>query len=264
MINRFLEKTKKGQFTIGTFFEFGHAAVAEVMGMTDLDYFIIDCEHGPYDIESAADVIRAAEGISNCKVTPFARAKDSSRASILKLLDIGAKGVIIPHVSSLEEAKRIVEYGKYKPVGDRGVAVSRSVKYGLDILTQNTEHWFRECNEKELLIPQCETIGCLEQIEEIMALEGIDGVFVGPYDLSTAMGIPTQFDNPRFIEAVKRIIKAVKDNGKFAICYVDTPELAGARRALGYDSVTIRLDSEIYFTALNQMAAEVRDAVRGE
>lgn len=261
MINRFLEKTKQGKFTIGTFFEFGHAAVAEVMGMTNLDYFIIDCEHGPYDIESAADVIRAAEGISNCKVTPFARAKDSSRPSILKLLDVGAKGIIIPHVPSLEEAKQIVEYGKYKPIGDRGVAVSRSVKYGLDATTQNgTEAWFRECNEKELLIPQCETMGCLEHIEEIMALEGIDGVFVGPYDLSTAMGITAKFDDPKFIAAINRIIKAAKDNGKFAICYVDTPELAAERRAAGYDSVTIRLDSEVYFTGLNNMVNEVKEA----
>lgn len=261
MINNFLEKTRNGKFTVGTFFEFGHAAVAEVMGMTNLDYFIIDCEHGPYDIESAADVIRAAEGISNCKVTPFARAKDSSRPSILKLLDVGAKGIIIPHVSSVEEAKKIVEYGKYKPIGDRGVAVSRSVKYGFDSTTQNgTEIWFKECNEKELLIPQCETMGCLEHIEEIMALDGIDGIFVGPYDLSTAMGIPTEFDNPKFIAAIERIIKAVKANGKFAICYVDTPELAAVRKKMGYDSVTIRLDSEVYFTALNKMVDEVNMA----
>lgn len=262
MINNFLEKTKKGKFTIGTFFEFGHAAVAEVMGMTNLDYFIIDCEHGPYDIESAADVIRAAEGISNCKVTPFARAKDSTRPSILKLLDIGAKGIIIPHVSSVEEAKQIVEYGKYKPIGDRGVAVSRSVKYGFDATTQNgMDAWFKECNEKELLIPQCETMGCLEHIEEIMALDGIDGVFVGPYDLSTAMGIPAQFDDPKFIKAVERIIKAVKDNGKFAICYVDTAELAAVRQKMGYNSVTIRLDSEVYYTGLNQMVDDVNKAI---
>lgn len=261
MINNFLEKTKQGKFTIGTFFEFGHAAVAEVMGMTNLDYFIIDCEHGPYDVESAADVIRAAEGISNCKVTPFARAKDSSRPSILKLLDVGAKGIIIPHVCSVEEARKIVEYGKYSPIGDRGVAVSRSVKYGFDETTKNgTAAWFKECNEKELLIPQCETMGCLENIEEIMAIDGIDGVFVGPYDLSTAMDIPTQFDNPKFIAAVERIIRATKNNGKFAICYVDTPELAGERYSMGYDSVTIRLDSEIYFSALNQMVEDVNKA----
>ena len=111
MINRFLEKTRAGELTVGTFFEMGHAAVGEVIGQTELDYFIIDCEHGPYDIESAGDVIRAAEGVSGGKVTPFARSRDSGRASILKLLDIGAKGIIIPHVQSLEEAKKIVEYG---------------------------------------------------------------------------------------------------------------------------------------------------------
>ena len=79
MINRFLEKTRAGELTVGTFFEMGHAAVGEVIGQTELDYFIIDCEHGPYDIESAGDVIRAAEGVSGGKVTPFARSRDSGR-----------------------------------------------------------------------------------------------------------------------------------------------------------------------------------------
>ena len=226
MINRFLEKTRAGELTVGTFFEMGHAAVGEVIGQTELDYFIIDCEHGPYDIESAGDVIRAAEGVSGGKVTPFARSRDSGRASILKLLDIGAKGIIIPHVQSLEEAKKIVEYGKYFPVGDRGVAV------------------------------------CLDQIEEIMALDGIDGIFVGPYDLSASMGIPAEFDSPRFLEAIKRIIRAVKAAGKFGIIYVDDETTAAQRYALGYNSVTIQLDSTVYFRALNKMADEVRKAVR--
>lgn len=263
MINRFLEKTRAGELTVGTFFEMGHAAVGEVIGQTELDYFIIDCEHGPYDIESAGDVIRAAEGVSGGKVTPFARSRDSGRASILKLLDIGAKGIIIPHVQSLEEAKKIVEYGKYFPVGDRGVAVSRSVKYGLGHETdQGTKAWFEECNEKELLIPQCETVGCLDQIEEIMALDGIDGIFVGPYDLSASMGIPAEFDSPRFLEAIKRIIRAVKAAGKFGIIYVDDETTAAQRYALGYNSVTIQLDSTVYFRALNKMVDEVRKAVR--
>lgn len=262
MVNRFLEKTKAGKFTVGTFFEMGHAAVGEVIGQTNLDYFIIDCEHGPYDIESTGDVIRAAEGISGGKVTPFARSKDSGRASILKLLDIGAKGIIIPNVQSLEEAKKIVEYGKYFPVGERGVAVSRSVQYGLgDETNHGTKAWFEECNEKELLIPQCETAGCLNQIEEIMALEGIDGIFVGPYDLSSSLGIPSEFDNPRFLDALKRIIKAVKAAGKFAIIYVDDEKTAAERFALGYDSVTIQLDATVYYRALNRMVEEVHEAV---
>lgn len=260
MINKFLEKTREGKLTVGTFFEMGHAAVGEVIGQTELDYFIIDCEHGPYDIESVGDVIRAAEGVSGGKVTPFARSKDSERASILKLLDIGAKGIIIPHVQSLEEAKRIVEYGKYFPVGDRGVAVSRSVKYGLsDETNQGIKTWLEECNEKELLIPQCETTGCLNQIEEIMALDGIDGIFVGPYDLSASLGIPAEFDNLKFLKAIKRIIKAVKTAGKFAIIYVDDEKTAAERCALGYDSVTIQLDSTVYFRALNKMVEEVHE-----
>ena len=82
MQNTFLEKTKAGKKTIGTFFEIGQAAVGEVIALTDLDYFIIDCEHGPYDVESAGNVIRAAEGAGEGKVTPLVRVKDSQRNSI--------------------------------------------------------------------------------------------------------------------------------------------------------------------------------------
>lgn len=265
MINTFLEKTRRGEFTIGTFFEMGQAGVAEILALTDFDYFIVDCEHGPYDIESTADIIRASDGFSGGRMPVFARAKDSSRISILKLLDVGAKGIIIPNVQSLEEAKHIVKVGKYFPIGERGVAVSRSVKYGFgEDNAHGMQAWFDECNEKELIIPQCETKGALEDIEAIVALEGIDGIFVGPYDLSSSLGMPGQFDHPVMVEAMKRIIKAVKEAGKFSIIYADGPENAAVRRGYGYHSVAVALDSEIYFKAMNKLNADVRKACHEE
>lgn len=94
MKNRFLDKFRSGEPSVGTFFEMGGPAVGEMIALTELDYFVIDGEHGPYDVLQAADIIRAAEGAGTA--APFVRVKDSQRNSILRMLDVGAKGLIIP------------------------------------------------------------------------------------------------------------------------------------------------------------------------
>ena len=108
MKNLLREKIMNGEKTVGTFFEAGNASVAEALALTDLDYMLIDTEHGPFDVESVMLMLRGAELHGT---TALVRVKDSNRNSILKMLDIGAGGLIIPQVHSLEEIKKIVEYG---------------------------------------------------------------------------------------------------------------------------------------------------------
>ena len=132
------------------------------------------------------------------------RVRDSSRAAVLHALDLGARGIIIPDVQSVEEARRLVEYAKYHPLGARGFAFSRSAKYGFLPELKQIGDYFTATNQRTILMPQCETAGALEHIEEIAALDGIDGIFVGPYDLSVALGAPARFATPRFAEALDR------------------------------------------------------------
>lgn len=256
MLKNYLkEKIDAREKTVGTFFEMGNATVAEAIAMSNLDYILIDTEHGPFDVESTMDLIRAAQ-LHN--MSSLVRVKDSSRPSILKMLDIGAAGLVIPHVQSIEEINSIVEYGKYFPVGNRGVAFSRGAGFGYAEHAQaDINDYFDYCNRETLIIPQCETLGCLENIEEIAKVEGIDGIFVGPYDLSVAMGIPTQFDKPQFKSALERILKAVKSAGKFVIIYCATPELANFRFEQGFDSATIGQDVNMYVDAVNEMVSKV-------
>lgn len=256
--NSFLEKTQQGQKTIGMFFEMGNANVAEALSFTGLDYFIVDTEHGPFDVESTINILRAAE-LHDCTV--FARVKDSSRPSILKMLDIGVKGLIIPQVHSLEEIKKIVEYGKYYPTGQRGVAFARGAGYGQAEHAKNKDinDYFSECNKHFLLIPQCETIGCLNEIEEIAQTKGVDGIFIGPYDLSVSMGIPTQFDRPEFKAALKRILNAVKKAGKFCIIYAGNVQIGRERLSQGYDSITLAEDVGWYIKAIQNVVKQVKE-----
>ena len=148
--------------------------------------------------------------------------RESSRAAVLHALDLGARGIIIPDVQSVEEARRLVEYAKYYPLGARGFAFSRSAKYGFLPELKQIGDYFTATNQRTILMPQCETAGALEHIEEIAALDGIDGIFVGPYDLSVALGAPARFATPRFAEALDRVIAACRASGKLAFIYANT------------------------------------------
>ncbi len=255
MKNLVKEKMLNNEKVVGTFFELGGNSAVECLGLSGLDFFIIDTEHGPLDIESSMDFIRTAE-LRN--ITPFARIKEISRSSVLKMLDIGAKGLIVPCIETVDQVKKLVEWGKYYPVGKRGFFMARPSGYGYENFAQNVNEYFKICNEETLLIPQCETIGCLENIEEIVNIEGVDGIFVGPYDLSIGMGKPAQFDDPEFINAVDRVIKACKDAGKFSFIY--TGDNAVARKYLsdGFDGVAVNMDASIYINAYKSLVKEVK------
>ena len=119
MKNLVKEKMLAGKKTLGTFFETGSTTVAECLGLGGLDYLIIDNEHGPYNPQSTLEFVRAAKLYG---MTPFARVSEISREAVLRQLDVGVMGLVIPDVRRVDEVERIVEYGKYLPLGKRGVA----------------------------------------------------------------------------------------------------------------------------------------------
>jgi len=247
MKNTAREKMLRGEKTLGMFMEMGTATAAQCLGLAGLDYLIIDTEHGPFDPLAALEFIRTARLYG---VTPFARVPEISRAAILKLLDVGAQGLIVPCLSSVEEAESVVRCGKYPPVGERGVAPSAGSGFWFeDYAAQGLEHYFAVSNRETMLVPQCETLGCLEHLEEIVAIEGIDGIFVGPFDLSTAMGIPGQFDRPEFQDALRHIRGVCAAAKKPSLIFAATAEAAKADFALGYDSVTYGMDASVLVNA---------------
>lgn len=256
MKNLLKEKLEQGQKVLGTFHEIGSASAVEALGYGGLDYVIIDSEHGPFDTERVQAFVRAAKG---AQITPFVRVKDGQRNSILKMLDIGAQGLIIPNIHSVEEVKKVVEYGKYFPLGNRGVApTSGSSFWTADYATQGLDHYFEVSNRESLIIPQCETRGCLENIEEIVTIDGVDGIFVGPYDLSTALGKPAQFADQEVIEAIARVLKACKDAGKYSFIYTGTVEGVKANYKLGYESVCFGMDAIILIDAVKSLVKAIK------
>lgn len=255
MKNIVKEKLAAGQKVIGTFFELGGMPAVECLGIAGLDFLIIDAEHGPFGVESAMEYVRAAE---LKQITPFVRVSDISRPAILKMLDIGAQGLIIPCVETVEQVRKIVEYGKYPPVGKRGFFFGRVAEYGYSAEATSIESYIQACNATVMLIPQCETLGCLENIEEIAGLDGVDGIFIGPYDLTIAMGIPGQFKHAEFLKAIDRVQQACRVAGKPLFIYTVSAEAASAYFAQGYEGVAFGTDLAIYIEGFRNVLKQIK------
>ncbi|HWP51512.1 MAG TPA: aldolase/citrate lyase family protein [Clostridia bacterium] len=256
MKNAVKEKILMGQKVLGTFHELGSATAIEMLGYGGLDFVIIDTEHGPFEVERVQEFIRAAHGTN---AVPMVRTKDSERNSILKMLDVGAMGLIIPNVNSLEEIKRIVEYGKYFPIGNRGVAPTSGSKFWTDdYASQGLNHYFSVSNRESLLLPQCETRECLESIEQIVAIDGVDGIFVGPYDLSTSLGKPGQFSDPEVSGAIERVLKACQAANKLSFIYAGSLDDVAKKYVQGFNAVCYGMDALILKEAIDNIVSSVK------
>ena len=254
MQNTLKTKLQKNEKPLGLFFDTASVSIMECLGRCGFDYVIIDNEHSPIEAESSADFIRAAE---NSGLTPLCRVRDSSRPAILKLLDVGAQGLIIPDVHTVEQVREIIGYAKYAPIGSRGFCPTRKDGWGFDIpgsVPAVMEHF----NAETLLIPQCETVGALNNIETIAALDGVDGIFVGPFDLSISMGIPGDFANPEFQAALDRITKACKDAGKFCMLFGGNPDAVVAGYERGFDAMAYSLDAALIIEALKEKVGAIK------
>lgn len=240
---------------IGTFFELGGRGAMEALCRTGLDYVIIDTEHGCFSEETTADLICAAE---NRGLKPYVRIGDVRRPYVLRMIDIGARGLIVPNIRSVEEVKELVANAKFPPVGNRGYCPNRTCGWGADAWVTDVFSYMEECNQRVRVYPQCETAEALEQIEEIAALNGVDGIFVGPCDLSISLGIPLEFTNPILTEAIERILKACKNKGKESIIFCSSVENAKIWLEKGFDSIAYSLDASILIQAFKNEVEAIK------
>ena len=255
MKNLIRQRAGEGKPSLGTFYEMGGTMAAECVGIGGMDFLIVDTEHGPFEAETALSAILAAER-RGC--TPFVRARDLSRPAILKLLDVGAMGVIVPDVRTVEEVKKLVEYAKYYPLGRRGYAPTLSSAFGCADYAQDVDELFATSNRESLLIPQCETREALEHIEEIAAIEGVDGIFVGPYDLSVALGKPAQLEDGELLAAIDRVLAACKASGKLSMIFSNAPEATVRFLKQGFDCVACGMDTLFLIQAVRNYVADVK------
>ncbi|MDD3920588.1 MAG: aldolase/citrate lyase family protein, partial [Eubacteriales bacterium] len=147
---------------------------------------------------------------------------------------------------------------KYYPTGRRGFAPTRAGGWGYQDFAQQVDAYFEISNRETLLIPQCETVGCLQHIEEIAAMPGVDGIFIGPYDLSVALEKPADMENPALTVAISHVLSVCHQYGKLAMIYAGSPEAAARLFAQGFDCVACGMDAIILIDAVKRMVSSVQ------
>ena len=224
---------------------------AETMAHQGWDSLTIDMQHGVVDYQAALAMLTA---ISTTETVPLVRVPWLDQGIIMKMLDAGAYGVICPMINSAEEARRLVAACRYPPAGVRSFGPIRALLYaGADYATY--------ANDTVLSFAMIETRDGLDNLEEIAAVEGLDGFYVGPSDLSLALGCAPKLDQEEapVVEAIDRIVRVAKENGKAAGIHNMTPEYALKMIDKGYSFVTIGSDARLMVTA----AQDVLGAMRG-
>ncbi|HEY5638266.1 MAG TPA: aldolase/citrate lyase family protein [Burkholderiales bacterium] len=200
--NRLKQLWREGKPAVGGFLSIPHCFSAEVMAHTGLDWLCIDQQHGCIDY---ADTVPMLAAISTTAVTPLVRVPWNEPASIMKALDAGAYGVIVPMVSNRAEAERAVAACRYPPVGMRSNGPNRALLYGGADYQKNADR-------EMLCIAMIETTEGIEKMEEIISTPGLDAVYIGPTDLALALGLPAVMDNeePKHVATVNRILETCR------------------------------------------------------
>ena len=174
----------------------------EIFGAIGYDFVMIDCEHGPMDLDQVEHMVRAAEVFG---ITPIARIPDHADSTILRFLDRGVQGIIVPHVNTREEAESITRAARYYPEGHRGVGGGRAHDYGVGVSRDESTRWV---NSQILVIPMVEETEAVENLDAILAVPGVDVLHVAAGDLGQSMGNPGPTEVRRLMSQVVPKIRA--------------------------------------------------------
>lgn len=249
MTRSFRTELKKGKALIGALLQMPLPEVAETFVEAGYDWLFVDLEHAPMDARHALDVLTAVDSKVPCVV----RVPWNDEASIKKVLDVGATGVIVPLVNSAEDARLAVGRCKYPPQGFRSVGITRAQRFDLDF-----DAYMKRANEEIAVIVQIEHIEAVKNIDAILDTPGIDGVFVGPFDMSGSMGLPGQINHPKVQDAIRQVIKACETRDIARCIYAHTPQHAKTYMEQGYRVIGLCTD----YIMLARTAAEYLKAVR--
>ena len=236
-------RLKNSQPVLGVLSNSTDPTIAELCGFSGLDFYMIDGEHSPVTTAQVQDIVRACE-LSG--ITPLARVRSNDSKLILQYLDAGVMGIMMPGVKTVAEAELLVQAVKYPPLGNRGFGPVRANDYLLGSMNQGEAVDF--ANDQTLVLPQIEDREAIDNIDALMAVEGIDGFVIGPRDLAMSMGF---YDGPGHDE-VKRTIAGVVEKIRKAGLIVGTTAATG-------DQARALIDRGVLF-CLNSVAGLLKSA----
>lgn len=225
-----------GEASIGSWIQLPNGSVAEIMGRAGYDWVAVDLEHGAIDPGQLPDLFRALE---LGDTLPLARLADGSVTACKRALDAGAGGVIVPMVESASQLAAAVAACRWPPAGSRGVAFSRANLFGAHFDDYTLEA------QAPLVVAMIEHIRAVDDLDAIVATDGLDAILIGPYDLSASMGLTAQFEAARFVDTLERVRSVCRAHGMPSGVHVVPPSPEELRRRLdeGYRFLAYSLDS---------------------
>ena len=231
-----LQKNIHNKVTVGTWITLAHPSIAEIMAVSGFDWIAIDLEHSVITIREAEELIRV---VNLSGVTSLVRLTSNDPNQIKRVMDAGSCGVIVPMVKSIDDVKQAVDAVKYPPYGKRSVGLARAQQYG-----RSFDEYLEWQKNQTIVIVQIEHIEAVNNLEAIFSVDGLDGYIIGPYDLSASLGIPGEFDNPVFLNAMERVKKVGTDMKIIGGIHIIEPEPEQLQQRIteGYQFIAYSLD----------------------
>ncbi|MEW5911503.1 MAG: aldolase/citrate lyase family protein [Thermodesulfobacteriota bacterium] len=248
------KKLAAGELTVGSWITLGHPGIGEIMARAGFDWLVVDLEHSTISLPQAGELIRA---IDLCGVPVLVRLSANDPVQIKRIMDAGAHGVVVPMVNSAAEAEAAVRAVQYPPRGQRGVGLGRAQGYGAAFAEY--KRWLQE---EAVVIVQIEHIQGVKNLAAIVAVDGVDGCIVGPYDLSGSLGRPGDFAHPDLAKAMQAVLAQAARSGKPAGLHVVEPDPAELKRRVqeGYRFLAYSVDIRMLDVACRSLLDDLKGA----
>lgn len=248
------QRALAGEQVLGSMvFEFFTPGISQVMKLAGCEYLIYDMEHAGFSIESLKTQVAHCRGLG---IAPMVRVPRGEYHFLARALDVGAQGVMVPMVDSAEQARAIAEATRYPPKGRRGAA------FGFphdDYQPGDPATKMKAADARNLVIAQIETERGLDCVEEIAAVDGIDCLWLGHFDLTNFLGIPGQFDNPQYVAAVKRIVAAGRKHKKALGFMAADAAWAKQYKRYGFNMIATGTDHGILMAGVRNILSSIAD-----
>ena len=245
----FRSRLIEGELLLGTLISLPSPEVVELLSKLDFDWLFIDGEHGPFDTLQMQRMLQAVASNCSCLI----RVPSHDAVSIKRALDIGATGIIVPQIRTADEAKCAVQAAKYPPKGIRGVGLARAHEYGISFSS-----YLDNADQEICVVVQAETREAINNIDEIAAVEYVDAILIGPYDLSANLGYTGQIEHPEVVNAIEKVEEACKrENIKLGYFGVNA-ESVRPYIDKGFTLITVGVDSLLLLENAKGMVEALR------
>jgi 2-dehydro-3-deoxyglucarate aldolase/4-hydroxy-2-oxoheptanedioate aldolase len=257
--NRVKQALKAGECVVGTMIsEMRNPEVAYLLAAAGMDFLMVDTEHSSPDVESVQNLIRTARAAG---LVPLVRVTDNEYHLIARTLDMGAMGIMVPRVDTPEQARKAVSCAKYPPVGRRGYGARGVITDYEPVTAGEVVNWV---NEHTLIIVQVESPEAVANLDATTRVPGVDVALIGPFDLSVNLGVPGNFQHPKFVEAVEKTFEICRKNGVAPAIHSADLETVKAYRDKGMKFLMYASESRMILAeagrAVQQLVGEARKA----